>query len=448
MPLRPRTWLLGSGTVLVLLLFSLIKVAAPDGTQRATTLQFLGRFHPLAVHLPIALLLLVPLLEVAAFFRNQGELRQSAGFVLGLATIAAFVAASLGILLAWSGGYEGALVTRHGWGGVWIAAASLTCWGLRPNHRRVYAIAMLATVCLLIWTSDQGGKLTHGEDYLTEYLPGPLHRWAGVQKDTSVDPASFYATRVQPIFTEKCVLCHNPDKFKGKLRLDGYSQAMRGGKDGPVIRPGNAAKSELIRRVTLSPQEKDFMPAEGKPALTEAEIHLLQVWIAAGATPQIPEAAMQQLPALAKPSDIYEPLTADYRAQSKTIMQLESLLGVRLVPRSQIPTDGLILRTASAPDRCTDATLQQLAPVAQFIVDAELARTKVTDKGLSQLAAFSNLRFLDLSHTAVTSAGMNDLAKLPKLESLNLTETKVKSEGVAALKDKPGLKHIYLFEDR
>lgn len=190
------------------------------------------------------------------------------------------------------------------------------------------------------------------------------------------------------------------------------------------------------------------MPAEGKPALTEAEIHLLQVWIAAGATPQIPEAAMQQLPALAKPSDIYEPLTADYRAQSKTIMQLESLLGVRLVPRSQIPTDGLILRTASAPDRCTDATLQQLAPVAQFIVDAELARTKVTDKGLSQLAAFSNLRFLDLSHTAVTSAGMNDLAKLPKLESLNLTETKVKSEGVAALKDKPGLKHIYLFEDR
>ena len=111
-----------------------------------------------------------------------------------------------------------------------------------------------------------------------------------------------------------------------------------------------------------------------------------------------------------------------------------------------LDTDGLILRTASAPERCNDATLAQLAPVANLIVDAELARTKVTDKGMPAIANFSNLRFLDLSSTAVTSAGMKELLKLQKLESLNLTQTRVTHKTAADLQAKPGLKRLYLFE--
>jgi uncharacterized membrane protein len=453
MQIRPRTWLLILGTCLVVLLFGLLKAAAPDGIERATLLQFFGRFHPLAVHLPIALLLLVPVLEMAAaipnkFVANQEELRQSAGFVLGLAVIAAFVSAYLGTLLAWSGGYQGDLVTHHSWGGVWLPAAGLICWALRPGHRRGYCLALAGTLGLLIWTADQGGKLTHGETYLTEFLPASVQRWVNVEKDVSVDPASFYATRVQPIFNEKCTLCHNAGKFKGKLRLDGYSQAMRGGKDGRVIRPGDAAGSELIRRVTMPSQDKDFMPAEGKPALTQDEIKLIRIWIAAGATPQISEAALQQLPAAVRPMAPAEPFAPDYRPQAEAIAALESSLGVRLVPRSKIPTDGLILRTASAPERCTDQTLKQLAPLAALIVDAELSRTRVTDKGLAELAVFPNLRFLDLSRTDVTAAGVAELEKLPKLESLNLTQTRVKADGIAALENKPSLKHLYFFEAR
>jgi hypothetical protein len=218
---------------------------------------------------------------------------------------------------------------------------------------------------------------------------------------------------------------------------------MRGGKDGLVIHPGESAKSDLFRRVTLPPQSKDFMPAEGKPALTDGEIKILQVWITAGATPRIAQSAMEGVPESAK---ALAPLTPDYRPQWKTIAALETSLGVHLVPRSQNPTDGLILRTASAPGRCNDASLEQLAPVANFVVDAELARTNVSDKGLRALAAFSNLRFLDLSHTSVTSIGVTALGRLDKLESLNLTETKVTQDGVAELATKPGMK-IYLFEN-
>jgi Leucine-rich repeat (LRR) protein len=62
------------------------------------------------------------------------------------------------------------------------------------------------------------------------------------------------------------------------------------------------------------------------------------------------------------------------------------------------------------------------------------------------IAAFSNLRYLDLSNTAVTSTGIRDLVKLDKLESLNLTQTRVTRDGAAELQNKPGLKRLYLFE--
>src|SRR5215510_12749495 len=55
------------------------KFAPPDGQDRSTTAQFFGRFHPLIVHLPIALLLLVPLLESAGFTKARSHLRASAG---------------------------------------------------------------------------------------------------------------------------------------------------------------------------------------------------------------------------------------------------------------------------------------------------------------------------------------------------------------------------------
>jgi uncharacterized membrane protein len=446
MPLRVRASILGVGVAAIFPLLILLIYAPPDGQQRAELAQFLGRFHPLAVHIPIALLLLVPLLEGAALVRERWHLRESAGFVLGLATVAAIASAWLGWLLAWSGGYEGPLVTRHMWGGVSLAAATLACWGLYQWKRSAYGIALLATVGLLIWTSDQGGKLTHGETFLTERSPEPLRRWLGEEKPTAVDPTSFYAMRVQPIFEEKCVLCHNAEKFKGKLRLDSYEHVMRGGKDGLVIHSGEPSKSELFRRVTLPSDNKDFMPAEGKPALSAAETKIIELWIAAGATTQIADTAIQGLPPLPEENVVSAPLAADYRPQLKTIAGLEASLGIRLVPRSQNPTDGLILRTVSSPERCNDSNLAQLAPVANLIVDAELARTKVTDMGLPAIANFSNLRFLDLSNTAVTSAGVKELMKLEKLESLNLTETKVTREGIAELQAKPGLKRLYSFE--
>jgi hypothetical protein len=42
----------------------------PDGRGHAAWLQFIGRFHSLVVHLPICLIVLVPVLEVMARFKR------------------------------------------------------------------------------------------------------------------------------------------------------------------------------------------------------------------------------------------------------------------------------------------------------------------------------------------------------------------------------------------
>ena len=466
---RSKMLLCSVGALLTLLLLFAALKAPPDGVERGEFSQFVGRFHPLAVHLPIALVLLATVLECAGLFRAGKHLQASAGFVLALASASAIAAVFLGWLLGRNGGYEGGLVLQHMWGGILLAAALVICCAIRGWNAKLYGVALFATVCLMAWTSDQGGKLTHGEGFLTEHMPGRLRSLLGVAPppkrrvaantalsataDPSVANASapaaasvaFFASRVAPIFDDKCVQCHGPEKKKGKLRLDSFEYVMRGGKDGVVVKPGDAKNSELYRRVTLPRDNEDAMPAEGKPGLTSDELKVIEFWITSGAAENLAAEKVSAAPPPPPAPKVLPPLAADYRPRTSQIAALETQLGVRLIPRSQNPRDGLTLRTVGAPQRCDDGALAALKPVADLIVDAELARTKVTDKGLKTLAGFANLRSLDLSHTAVTSRGLPSLTNLSKLESLNLTATDVDDEGVLPFRRKPGLRHLYLF---
>jgi len=137
------------------------------------------------------------------------------------------------------------------------------------------------------------------------------------------------------------------------------------------------------------------------------------------------------------------PAAPDYRPFRTQLTELERALSVRLVPVSENPTDGIILRTASAPQRLDDAAVARLTPIAPLIVDAELARTQITDDGLVALAGFANLRHLDLAHTRVTSAGIARLTPLVKLETLNLVATQVDATARMALRGLPALRAVY-----
>lgn len=80
---------------------------------------------------------------------------------------------------------------------------------------------------------------------------------------------------VQPVLSRSCEKCHGGKMQMGGLRLDAKAAALK------VIRPGDAAASELYKRVAgIGDQAR--MPMGGKP-LPEAEIALLKRWIDSGA---------------------------------------------------------------------------------------------------------------------------------------------------------------------
>jgi mono/diheme cytochrome c family protein len=85
---------------------------------------------------------------------------------------------------------------------------------------------------------------------------------------------------VSAIFEERCVMCHSAVAGASKgLRLDDYDAVLAGGDDGPVLLPGDAAGSELMRR--LRGERTPRMPFLSRP-LPEDQIALIEAWIVTG----------------------------------------------------------------------------------------------------------------------------------------------------------------------
>jgi hypothetical protein len=91
---------------------------------------------------------------------------------------------------------------------------------------------------------------------------------------------------IRPILSDRCYTCHGPDQSKrqSKLRLDTEAGAKSDLGGHFAIVPGNAANSELIRRVSSNDLARRMPPAySGAAKLTDREIDLLTRWIAQGA---------------------------------------------------------------------------------------------------------------------------------------------------------------------
>ncbi len=436
---------------LAALLLSVVLILLPwilrlDGRPHADWQQFLGRFHPLAVHLPIGLLVLLPVLECVGVFRPA--LREAAGFVLALAFAASAVALSLGFLLAYGSGESGTTVTQHMWGGIFLVIGALLCVMVRPSWSSgtlpyAYPILLVCTLLALLWTAHLGGSITHGSNYLTQYMPASLRRLVPVETNRDLNPASFYAKHINPIFDANCVSCHGQSKTSGGLRLDTYDALMRGGTDGAVIVPGNPDKSLLITRVSLPDGHKLLMPAEGKPRLRAEEIGWIRAWIQQGASPS--DVGVKGISIAEQQPDAPLVPVGDYSALEPLIQQMENGQGAKLKQVSSKPSDGLVLFTVDAAASFDDAQLRQFEKFAPYIVEAELARTAVTDASFDTLAKFTHLRALHLEGTAITGSNLAKLAPLSQLTYLNLSETKVTSSAIASLSTMKSLRHVYLF---
>ncbi|MGJ8643591.1 MAG: c-type cytochrome domain-containing protein [Luteolibacter sp.] len=467
-----RPWgLVFIGLVLIGAMVAMPFIAGePDEGKMPDLIHFLGRFHPVVLHLPIGIFSLVMLQEmwgiVSRKYPGAGLLAVFAGVV------SAVVAVLLGFLLYQGGTYdpENDLVKDHLWGGIIFACAAVVTfiakwWSVsRGTSKAPYILLLFSTMGVMGYASHDGASITHGPTYLTEYAPNPVRELMGLEPKKVKEPVVLkplaervvYADIIQPIFDRRCVECHKADKAKGKLRMDTFEWVMEGGKEGSGIDPGEALDSNIIFRAELPVDDEEHMPPEGKKDILDHELLIVKWWIDEGADPEVImsdlEAPEEVLAAIAK---MDEDVSLDTAAVSPEEEEIDGLRGdvmrlVEIFPGAlsydavtggEIVFDGVKLRKS-----LDDKAFAQLEPVIGEVVSMDLSATAVTDKSMTLLAKAEKLRVLRLAETGVTDASLDGLVKLESLESVNLYGTTVTDAGVKKLAALPNLKRLYLWQ--
>ncbi|MES2920241.1 MAG: c-type cytochrome domain-containing protein [Verrucomicrobiota bacterium] len=463
---------------------------APDGDKMPDIVRFLGHFHPLLLHLPIGVFILIVLQELGAIFgkRHHEKVAHRAMFPLFFGVVSSILAVIAGFLLYHGGDeYAGnALAERHLWGGLIFAVVAVITFIMKAwtvaldGNPAFYRMLLFTSVTVMGFASHDGASITHGENYMTEYAPNPVRSLLGLEKKAGKGPEPkpipdkriaeqfVYTDIVKPILERRCVQCHKESKAKGKFRMDTYEMLVKGGKEGPGIEPGKSAESNILIRIALPKDDEEHMPPEGKPQIEDSEVAIIKWWIDNGADPkksikefEVPAAIKEAIAKLVPgspaesgdSSDSKE--TAESSAHPAPTGPDEALKASVAGISKEFPgalsfesqQSSLLTFTAvSLRGNLDDAGFKKLEPVTSQFVTVDLSATKITDKAVAQLGSSKNLRLIRLAETGVTDAAIDTLLKIPTLESINLYGTKVTDAGVSKLSALTNLKRLYLWQ--
>ncbi len=480
-PARKRPWALTFfGLLTIAALIAMPILAGPPREESPDWVKFLGHFHPLFLHLPIGVFVLIVLQELGAiFFRTHDPRRAPSLFPMFFGVSTAVLAVVAGFLLyhGHGGDYSGPLVERHLWGGLAFAVAAILtfivqAWTIAvAGNLAFFRLLLFVSVGLMGLASHDGGSITHGSDFLLRYAPQPIKTFfdAEAEEKRAAPPATkppeeilVYADIIAPILEAKCVACHKEDKSKGRLRMDTYELMLKGGKEGAALEPGSAEDSNMIYRIELPLDDDEHMPPPEEPQLDPHELLVLKWWIDAGADPEKP-LADHDLPSEVRAAlDHVMPNLVAARAKEKEnvgaghapagpgdeLKALVAALGEEFPNALAFESRDSALLTFTAVSMrqsLGDDEVAKLAPVVPHLVSLDLSATGISDAAIAHLAGAENLRLIRLAETAVTDAATETLATLPRLESVNLYGTKVTDEGVLKLAALPNLKRLYLW---
>ena len=302
--------------------FSGAGAAAPPSSW----VLFLGRFHPIVLHLPVGILAISLMIEVASFRSSfEAKWRDQALFVAFIGAAGTAAAVVLGIFLSREGDFAG--------------KANLRAHQMRKSLLDATRFVLFGTAAIMGIGAHFGGNMSHGDKYLTEFAPpavaGPMtamDNWvrsfferkkeavkdepkaapavattaktepaklpepAKTEPATTAPPAPtpspavggndklVFQHIILPILEAKCNKCHNEAKSKGDLRMDTYELAMKGGENGDNIVAGDPDKSLTVQRMALPLDDDEHMPPEGKDQPTKEEMELIKWWIKEGAS--------------------------------------------------------------------------------------------------------------------------------------------------------------------
>lgn len=430
---------------------------------------FLGRFHPIVVHLPIGFLFFAFLLEVFSRWKKNPVLTAAIPLALKAGALSALVACILGYMLSLSGDYEQHMVDNHFWFGVVTTVVTFLAWLIRVEKIKIQELdttktnisALALIVVLISITGHYGGNLTHGSDYLVKYLPFGKKEEKVLPPLANVQDAVVYDYLVDPILQNKCASCHNSSKKKGGLSYEDSTAIAKGGKNGPAFVAGDASKSELIQRVTLHPEHEDFMPPEGKTPLTDEEIAILTYWIdkAKGdfTTKVVSVETPDEIMGIAShmlgikralgEGEIELPTVS--AVDENILLDLENAgFNIReLVYDSNLFEVTLPSKTITeANNKEIDAKLEKLLQIKDNIIRLSMSDNGLEDKHLKIVGQFVNLQLLRLERNPITDAGVLEITNNTSITTLNLYGTKITKNSLEAFSKMQNLQKVYIWQ--
>ena len=429
--------------LLALLLFLLVFESA---INLPVWLQPIGRMHPLLLHFPIVLLILMMAIEL---FKKSFTVTIYHSIIPPLAlTNAALtvLSALMGLFLAQEGEYSRSGILWHKWSGAALAILSMVLFSVSSSQQQssgramLYRLGLLIGFPLLVLGTHQGAEITHGKDFLWEPLKEEEPR-------STRNTGNVYLDHIDPILQSKCVKCHNDEKTKGGLNLNSYDRLMHGGDSGPIIMAGKINESELVRRIQLPLEDEEHMPPEGKKPLSNQEKNMIIAWIEDGAGNKTTLADLSDTAQLKKLVTMHRKgqESKSYRFKAASPRVIEKLNGpfrsVRPLEQNSPALEvDLFVRKMYTPD-----LLSQLRSIREQIVHLNLSHMPIQDDDLDFIATFSNLEVLLLNHTDISGAGLDAFNSHPRLRSISVTSTSVRNEHLQALKDVESLRSVYLW---
>jgi len=450
-------------------------------------LSFIGRFHPLAVHLPIGFLVLIVFFELLNKYSKITISSEILTISLFVTAISASFASLLGYFLSQDGGYNEEILEEHQWQGIGLACLSWLSYLVHSHWLRekfdfakhLYLPLLVFSFVLMIVAGHHGGNLTHGDAYLTENTPKPFRSWMGLPeksdipknevalKELNPTEAQVYQDIVKPIFKQKCEQCHNANKMKGDLRMDEIKLFIKGGKHGVIFKANDVQGSEFIKRILLPESDEEHMPPKGKTQITENELLVLKWWIEQGASfdKKVSQLAvsnevkpilaslgigdkMNILSEIKQDKYIVEEsiLAKNVDAVEISVIEKVKKSGGLILPLSQNNNfvEVTFLNNPKFSDK--DASLIAIAPVQTLWL--KLSKTQISDISIEYIVKLPNLTRLHLENTKITDNAINSISVLQNLEYLNLIGTNITDASIQNLSKLKNLKKLYLWKTK
>ncbi|OOG71890.1 c-type cytochrome domain-containing protein [Algoriphagus sp. A40] len=413
---------------------ALVLSLAGDRLEIPALLQVLGRAHPLILHFPIVLLLMA----VGLYWVSDEKLKKIGTQILLFGSNLTGITVVAGLLLA-NEGYDGDALLWHHWLGVASLALAVLIYFYREKSTQFLRISTSALAVAITLTGHFGANLTHGEDFLL----APIQ--SNEVEFVALEDAEVFQHLVRPILEAKCIACHKDGKVKGELRMDHLEGLQKGGKNGPFVIPGDLEKSLLIQRINLPVDSKEHMPPKNKAQLTDEELEILQLWVAAGSSFD------QKVTDLKSEEPLFQLASNRFSNQKSYTFDPASDSDIKdlnnffrkvnpVFPGSPALEIAYYGTSAFDPE-----SLKDLKKVKEQVVKLNLNRMPLESVDLGFLRDFPNLEELQMNFTGISAKQISNLEGLANLRNLALSGNEMGPEAVEALAKLKQVKKLFLW---